>query len=52
MPLEQPLTVAVCQMCSGLQKADNLAVAERLIRQAAQRHAKLIALPELFNCGV
>ena len=50
MPMQQPLTVAACQMRSTLDKDANLQTAERLIRQAAEREAKLIALPELFNC--
>ncbi len=46
--VESYLAAAV-QMESGLDKAANVAAAERLIRQAADAGAKLIALPELFN---
>ena len=43
--MESPLTVAVCQMCSTLDKAANCATAERLILEAASGGATLIALP-------
>ena len=43
-------TVAAVQMTSGADKSENLATASRLVRQAAERGAALIALPELFNC--
>jgi len=42
--------VAAVQMTSTDRKSENLATAERLIRQATERGAELIALPELFNC--
>ncbi len=41
--------VAAVQMTSTADKQENLATAERLIRQAAERGARLIVLPELFN---
>jgi deaminated glutathione amidase len=41
--------VAAIQMSSGNDKAANLEKAERLIRLAAARGARLIALPEVFN---
>ena len=50
MTMQQPLTAAACQMCSGLDKDANLKTAERLVRDAAKVNAQLIALPELFNC--
>jgi len=42
--------VAAVQMTSGEQKAENIATATRLAEEAAARGAKLVALPELFNC--
>ena len=41
--------VAAIQMTTGSDKAANLAKAEHLIRLAAARGARLIALPEVFN---
>lgn len=41
--------VAAIQMASGSDKAANLAKAENLIRLAAARGARLVALPEVFN---
>jgi deaminated glutathione amidase len=42
--------VAAVQMTSGADKSQNVTTASRLVRQAAERGAVLIALPELFNC--
>ena len=41
---------AAVQMTSGEDKKRNLEAAERLVREAAERGARLVALPELFNC--
>jgi len=41
--------VAAIQMASGSDKAANLEKAENLIRLAAARGARLVALPEVFN---
>jgi deaminated glutathione amidase len=41
--------VAAIQLSSGNDKAANLEKAERLIRLAAARGARLVALPEVFN---
>jgi deaminated glutathione amidase len=41
--------VAAIQMSSGNDKAANLENADRLIRLAAARGARLVALPEVFN---
>ncbi|MFC6981514.1 carbon-nitrogen hydrolase family protein [Microbulbifer taiwanensis] len=42
------LCVGAVQMVSGASVADNLAQAERLLRQAAERGAQLVLLPENF----
>jgi deaminated glutathione amidase len=44
-----PLRAAAVQMSSGPDKDRNLAIAERLIREAAAREADLAVLPEVFN---
>ncbi len=40
---------AAVQLCAGPDKAANLAVAERLVRRAAELGATLIVLPEVFS---
>jgi len=42
------MKVACIQMCSGLDRDDNLALVERLFIQAAQQGAELALLPETF----
>lgn len=44
------MTAAAIQMSSTLEKAQNLAAAERLIREAVAAGAELAALPELWSC--
>src|SRR4030095_10513101 len=46
---EREMRVAVVQMNSGEDKASNLATAERLLIEAAERGAGLAVLPELFT---
>ena len=41
-------TAAAVQMLASDNKATNLAEAERWIREAAQRGARLVVLPEVF----
>ena len=48
--MEDPYWAAAVQMTSGEDKDRNLEAAERLVREAAGRGARLVALPELFNC--
>ena len=43
------LVAAAVQMSSGSDKDQNVALAERLIREAAAREAALVVLPEVFN---
>ena len=43
------MKVAVVQMNSGEDKARNLATAERLLVEAAERGAELAVLPVLFT---
>ncbi len=42
--------LALCQMKVAMEKQRNLAVAESMIREAANKGAEVIALPEMFNC--
>lgn len=42
--------LALCQMKVGMDKKQNLAAAESMIRKAAGNGARVIALPEMFNC--
>ena len=44
------LTIAQIQMQVARDKGANIAHAERLIREAAQRGAELVMLPEMFCC--
>ena len=43
-------TTAAIQMSSTQEKAENIAAAERLIREAVAAGAELVALPELWSC--
>jgi len=42
--------LALCQMKVTMEKKQNLAAAESMIREAAEKGAKVVALPEMFNC--
>jgi predicted amidohydrolase len=46
--MSQRFLAAAVQLCAGADKAANLATAARLSRQAAERGAALIVLPEVF----
>lgn len=43
------MLAAAVQMSSGPDKQRNLALAQRLIREAAARQARIVVLPEVFN---
>jgi deaminated glutathione amidase len=47
--LQMTYLAAAIQMTAGIDKAANLARAERLVRVGAARGANLVALPEVFN---
>lgn len=42
--------MAVCQMLVKEDKTENLQKAEEMIRKAASQGAKIVTLPEMFNC--
>ncbi len=44
------LTIGLCQMKVGADKAENLRRAEAMLRETAARGARLAVLPEMFNC--
>ena len=44
------MTTAAIQMSSTPEKAENIAAAENLIREAVAAGAELVALPELWSC--
>ena len=41
-------TIAACQVCAGDDRAKNLATATRLVREAADRGAEVVCLPEMW----
>lgn len=47
--MQDTLPVAVIQMNAGLDRAANVATAERMVREAAAAGAQFVLLPELFN---
>lgn len=44
------LKIAIIQIRTEMEQDETLAKAERMIREAAQNDANLVALPEMFNC--
>lgn len=44
------IPVAICQMRVGPNKDENLKKAEEMIKKAASKGARLVILPEMFNC--
>jgi omega-amidase len=45
-----PVKVALCQLATGADKAANIAAATAAVRDAAAAGAKLVVLPEMWNC--
>ncbi|MFZ5631229.1 MAG: carbon-nitrogen hydrolase family protein [Bacillota bacterium] len=48
--MEERFKAAVCQMTVGSDKGKNLALARHMIARAAAGGARLVVLPEMFNC--
>jgi len=46
----EKVKIALCQMEVSLNKEYNINKASKLINEAAKKEAKVIALPEMFNC--
>lgn len=42
--------IALCQLRTELDRAENLEKAERMVREAAQNGAKAVCLPEMWSC--
>jgi omega-amidase len=45
-----PVSVALCQLAVSADKAANIAAATRAVADAAAAGAKLVVLPEMWNC--
>src|SRR4051812_10964295 len=45
----EPFTIGIIQDAASNDRADNVARAERLVREAARRGAQIVCLKELFN---
>ncbi|GIL47778.1 hypothetical protein Vafri_3963 [Volvox africanus] len=50
LPPPQKVKVAVCQLNVTADKAQNLQTAKKAIQDAAAQGAKLVVLPEMWNC--
>ncbi len=44
------INIGICQLQVGTDKAGNLERAARMIKEAAQKGADIVTLPEMFNC--
>jgi omega-amidase len=49
-PPSAPVKVALCQLATGSDKAANIAAATAAVRDAAAAGARLVVLPEMWNC--
>ena len=45
-----PVKVALCQMVTGADKAANITAAAAAVRDTAAAGARLVVLPEMWNC--
>ena len=48
--MSRPLRLGICQLVTVANKLQNIGNAQKFIRDAADRGADLISLPEMFNC--
>lgn len=48
--METKLKLAVCQLRTELDQDETMEKAARMVREAAQNGAEIVALPEMFNC--
>ena len=44
------LKIAVCQLRTELLQQDTMTKAQHMVREAAEKGADFVVLPEMFNC--